>query len=212
MDSPPEFGWTMDGPWIGHGTHMRHEDTKTPVRSRQIWTPAEAPQQRNNAARGGAPKRQRREHRSGLRPFVLFWPVEMGWSASCFWDRTAEWPHWILDWPLGGPVIGRHPAGKVRTQIVQSPLRWVLQSFYTGRARLGFWTVRIRPGTRSHGFRFGHSWSHVFPISTTKNWNVASLGSREAFPFPITDKRYTCQSEYSNANSTILPITPSDGP
>ena len=36
---------------------------------------------------------QRREQRSGLRPFVLFSPVEIGWSASWFWDRTAEWPH-----------------------------------------------------------------------------------------------------------------------
>ena len=93
---------------------------------------------------------QRRGHRSGLRPFVLFWPVELGWSAQGLlrvWDRTAEWPHLFLDFPLGGPVIGRHPAGKVRTQIVQSPLRWVLQSFYTGRVRLGFWVVRIRPDT-----------------------------------------------------------------
>ena len=40
-----------------------------------------------------APQVQRREQRSGLRPFVLFWPVEIGWSASWFWDRTAEWPH-----------------------------------------------------------------------------------------------------------------------
>ena len=50
---------------------------------------------------------QRREQRSGLRPFVLFWPVEVGWSTFCSRDRTAKLLHGFLDWLLGGPEISR---------------------------------------------------------------------------------------------------------
>ena len=38
---------------------------------------------------------QQREQRSGLRPSVLFWSVEIGWSAFCSRDRTAEWLHGV---------------------------------------------------------------------------------------------------------------------
>ena len=44
----------------------------------------------NAGAQCTHPARQRSEHRGGLRPFVLFWPVEMGCSAFGFWDRTEE--------------------------------------------------------------------------------------------------------------------------
>ena len=40
--------------------------------------------------RGGRRASEGTEQRSGLRPFVLFWPVEMGWSAFCSRDRIAE--------------------------------------------------------------------------------------------------------------------------
>ena len=61
-------------------------------------------------------KQQRREKRSGLRPFVLFWPVEIGWFASCFWDRTTGLPNGRTEFPIGRS-IGRTPIGKVRTTI-----------------------------------------------------------------------------------------------
>ena len=129
---------------------------------------------------------QRRERRSGLRPFVMFWPVEMGWSASCFWDRTAEWPHCLLDWPLGGCAIGgRTPTGKARTQIGQSPLRWVLQSpSIQVQSPLEFPDSPDSTGHLKPGLPIRTLEAMFFYIDK-KNWNFASPGSREAFPFPI---------------------------